>query len=572
MLSQTHAFVPLRHSRTVTGPNSRKAPGGTRGREVQLSVHASEMGKTVRPRRARKERAPLPPDPPLGFSTDLDTRYEVGDILGAGGMGVVRLATDRQTGMLYALKTMPKKRPGFGYAANMKHVRMIKQEIEIQMLLGKSLNCVSLYEVFEDEDSVHLLMENMSGGAMLDRAPEHDLYSEAQVAWMARAILQTLAQCHARKIVYRDVKPENYLYSSPGADASLKLSDFGLAIFHKNSEPPLNERCGTVAYVAPEVLHRSYDQKADLFSAGVLIYQLLSGKYPFTDEEGLAKDSEQVFSSILVKDPDFTGEPWDAISPGAVELIRALLNKDPSSRPSARVALGYDWIMQVSRENESTLKTTPLGGTVVARLQKFATAGALRRAVYATIEPYVDKGRGQYDKDSVPLHELFDQLDHSGSGSLTADDLVTGLTKDFGYNMSAAEAMELYTAMDIHRTGTISFDEFAAALEDWHALESDEQWGRWASIAFKTFQREAQGGTMVQEDRIQVEDLAQQVCESNWSGRGVCVEEVKSALMEHCAANDGTINLEEFTWIIHSSSSDQLTSYDQRLPTQNPTT
>jgi hypothetical protein len=70
--------------------------------------------------------------------------------------------------------------------------------------------------------------------------------------------------------------------------------------------------------------------------------------------------------------------------------------------------------------------------------------------------------------------------------------------------------------MDIHRTGTISFDEFAAALEDWHALESDEQWGRWASIAFKTFQREAQGGTVVQEDRIKVEDLAQQV-NGQWS-------------------------------------------------------
>ena len=58
-------------------------------------------------------------------------------------------------------------------------------------------------------------------------------------------------------------------------------------------------------------------------------------------------------------------------------------------------------------------------------------------------------GRGQYDKDSVPLHELFDQLDHSGSGRLTADDLVTGLTKDFGYNMSAAEAMVSVTCVNL---------------------------------------------------------------------------------------------------------------------------
>ena len=230
--------------------------------------------------RGQRKRAPPPDEPPLGYSTDLEERYEIGKVLGAGGMGVVRLATDRKTGVEYALKTMPKRKPGNGYAANMRYIRLMKQEIEIQLLLGRSLNCVSLYEVFEDKENVHLLMELMAGGSMLQRAPDQGLYSEATVASMARVILQTIAQCHAHKVVYRDIKPENYLYTSEDGEATLKLSDFGLAVFHKDGQPPLKDRCGTVAYIAPEVLHRSYGERADLWSAGVLIYQVNLGTLP----------------------------------------------------------------------------------------------------------------------------------------------------------------------------------------------------------------------------------------------------------------------------------------------------
>eukprot|EP00240_Pyramimonas_obovata_P000773 CAMPEP_0118922080 /NCGR_PEP_ID=MMETSP1169-20130426/1132_1 /TAXON_ID=36882 /ORGANISM="Pyramimonas obovata, Strain CCMP722" /LENGTH=600 /DNA_ID=CAMNT_0006862899 /DNA_START=179 /DNA_END=1981 /DNA_ORIENTATION=- len=542
---------------------------GTTGRTVQL-VYATRTGRTRHGTRRQRVRSPPPEEPPLGYSTDLEERYEVGKILGAGGMGVVRVATYKETGVEYALKTMPKRKPGYGYGGNMTHVRLMKQEIEIQLLLGRSLNCVSLYEVFEDKDNVHLLMELMSGGSMLQRAPDEGLYSEATVATMARTILQTLAQCHSHKIVYRDIKPENYLYSSKDADASLKLSDFGLAVFHKDGQPPLKDRCGTVAYIAPEVLHRSYGEKADLWSAGVLIYQLLSGKHPFTDSEGLSKNSEEVFSAILSKEPDFTGEPWDSISPSAIDLIKALLRKDPSARVRAREALQFEWILEASRGSESKLSSSPLCGTVVARLQKFATQGTLRRAVYATIESYVDEERGS-PTDS--FHKLFDQLDHSRSGKLTADDLVQGLTEDYGYRMTEEEARALFTAMDIHRVGTVSYPEFAAALEDWNELEGDTRWKEWASIAFESFvQNSEEEGVEAEDKRIRIDAVAKQVCEADWKGaagtRGTCVEEVKKTLDDASARRDGFIDLDEFTGVIHSSSDDGLSLYDARLPVE----
>eukprot|EP00976_Prorocentrum_cordatum_P098760 1191551-Prorocentrum_minimum.AAC.5 len=337
--------------RTLTAPMPLSSGGGrvgATGRKVEL-VYATRTGKARTIGRRNRVREPPPDEPPLGYSTDLEERYEVGEILGAGGMGVVRLATERATGNKYALKTMPKRKPGFAYAANMRHVRLMKQEIEIQQLLGRSLNCVSLFEVFEDNENVMLLMELMSGGSMLNRAPVKGLYSEATVAALARVILQTLAQCHSHKVVYRDIKPENYLYTSDAKDAALKLSDFGLAIYHRDGQPPLKDTCGTVAYIAPEVLHRSYGQQADLWSAGVLIYQLLSGKYPFTDLEGETKNSEQVFSAIKSEEPDFTGEPWDSISPSAVELIKSLLRKDPSRRVRAREALQSEWVRSIKR-------------------------------------------------------------------------------------------------------------------------------------------------------------------------------------------------------------------------------
>lgn len=204
--------------------------------------------------------------------------------------------------------------------------------------LGTSLNAVHLREALEDDTAVHLVMELCEGGALLERVARR-AHSEASIARIVRAILRFIAQCHAKNIVYRDVKPDNFLFLSTDEDAPLKATDFGLAIRHAPHEPKLTSRSGTPAYMAPELVMQCYDEKADLWSVGMLAYQLLTGRFPFWDdvrEETLA----DVWKAVLSTPVDWEAPELGALSSSARDFLERLLQRNPVMRPSAAEALG----------------------------------------------------------------------------------------------------------------------------------------------------------------------------------------------------------------------------------------
>lgn len=118
--------------------------------------------------------------------------------------------------------------------------------------LGASLNAVFLQDVFEDDTHVHLVMELCEGGGLMERLQGVKL-TEARVARIIKSVLQFLAQCHSKGLVYRDVKPDNFLFLSKSSNSPLKATDFGLAVRWRPSEPPLTSRSGTPAYMVREL-------------------------------------------------------------------------------------------------------------------------------------------------------------------------------------------------------------------------------------------------------------------------------------------------------------------------------
>lgn len=116
-----------------------------------------------------------------------------------------------------------------------------------------------------------------------------------------KQVFQFLAQCHAKGVMYRDVKPDNFLFLTPETDSPLKATDFGLAIRWRRGDPKMTTRSGTPVYMAPEVVLQCYDERADLWSAGMLMYQLLTGRWPFWDDLTQVTISD-VFRSILRDD------------------------------------------------------------------------------------------------------------------------------------------------------------------------------------------------------------------------------------------------------------------------------
>nr|GMC79490.1 calcium-dependent protein kinase 26-like [Ipomoea batatas] len=144
-------------------------------------------------------------------------------------------------------------------------------------------NVISIKDSYEDSVAVHVVMELCAGGELFDRIVKRGHYSERQAAQLARTIAGVIQTCHSLGVMHRDLKPENFLFVSGEEDSPLKTIDFGLSTFFKpgNIGEIFEDVVGSPYYVAPEVLKKHYGQEADVWSAGVIVYILLSGVPPF---------------------------------------------------------------------------------------------------------------------------------------------------------------------------------------------------------------------------------------------------------------------------------------------------
>ncbi|CAI7848943.1 unnamed protein product, partial [Closterium sp. NIES-54] len=249
--------------------------------------------------------------------------------LGAGQFGVTRMAKCRQTGKQFACKSICK--------ANLKSksdLEDIRREVSMLETLRPNPNIARLEEVFEDEEGVHMVMELCVGGELFDKIKEKKRYEEREAVPVMRTILDVLAFCHMRGIVHRDIKPENVLLTSPDSITECKLIDFGVATVVKPGAKPLCDFVGSPFYVAPEVIEGSYGIPADVWSAGVVLYVLISGVPPFW-----ARTDAGIMKAIKEAKPCFKGEAWRDVSLEGVDLVRRMLTRDPKKRLTARAAL-----------------------------------------------------------------------------------------------------------------------------------------------------------------------------------------------------------------------------------------
>ena len=148
---------------------------------------------------------------------------------------------------------------------------MITNEIKILRRLDHP-HIVKLYEVYEMQGQVCLVMDLVPGEKLFNFITKNKWISEDTVAFMMKQILITLNYLESQDVIHRDLKPENILYTlDDRGRLNLKIIDFGLATYHRKKD--IIKKCGTAGYVAPEILNNEpYNHKADLFSAGVIMY------------------------------------------------------------------------------------------------------------------------------------------------------------------------------------------------------------------------------------------------------------------------------------------------------------
>lgn len=434
---------------------------------------------------------------------NVEDHYILDKKLGDGSYGTVFLARDRNTQALRAVKKMLKSK--------IKNPERLRTEIEI-MKVADHPNVVRLYEVLEDTRFIYLVMEVCSGGELFDYIVANKRINERKAANLFRQLLLSLSYLHSHDICHRDLKPENLLFTDDTHE-SLKLIDFGLSKIMKESQA-MSTKAGTPFYISPDVLHGSYDKSCDLWSAGVILYILLSGYPPFygpTDSITLQKVREGSFS--------FARSEWNTVSDGAKDLITKLLVLNPTERYTVEQALHHPWIVQTDELSELPLSLD------IGSLRSFVETRKLQKTVMMYIASQCS------DNEIIQLKQTFLRLDTNGDGTLTINELEAGLAEIPG--LSQEEIRQIMTAMDSDQSGSVDYTEFVAALLDRTVYLSEEK--LWS--AFKMFDRD-NSNTITAQELMAVLDR-----ENLTSNSSTFWDEL---VREADTNGDGVIDFEEF--------------------------
>ncbi|CAE8611295.1 unnamed protein product [Polarella glacialis] len=426
-----------------------------------------------------------------------------------------------------------------------------RELMDTEIRLLKSLNhpnIMKMHEVYFEQanekgqitnGNIYLVTELCEGGDLFSRILHHyerlkQPMTESHVAYMMQHILSATKYCHDKGIIHRDIKPENILFVDRSSSSSLKIIDFGLANFTEKIReqakevkvarcgamgrlarmlPSLNgkhlipwherkrvmQKAGTLHYMAPEMIEGSYDQKADLFSIGIILCQLFTGWHPFYMP---GDDEASVRAKISNQEPvQFPSKIWAVVSEEACDLCRKLLEKSPKNRLGAAQALAHPWFQDPS-------KPSPFGNveglsvSIFDGLMQYQAYNKLKRAVLQLLTRELSEFQIQ------ELRGKFMALDTQGDGLLSPEELIDGM-RHVGYEMSASELSQIMAALDGSGNQRIGYKELISALIERRVKFDRQQLFQ----CFKKFDKQGLG-------RITYEDVKSVMCnaitESEW--------------------------------------------------------
>ncbi|XP_039139723.1 calcium-dependent protein kinase 2-like isoform X2 [Dioscorea cayenensis subsp. rotundata] len=486
-------------------------------------THAPPPESRYAPPSPLKYSTPTPPPPkPESYSdtilgkafADVRSFYTLGKELGRGQFGVTYLCTENATGLSYACKSVSKRK-----LVNKNDREDIKREIQIMQHLTGQANIVEFKGAYEDKHSVHLVMELCAGGELFDRIIAKGHYSERAAATICRAIVNVVHICNFMGVMHRDLKPENFLLATKDEGAMLKATDFGLSVFIEEGKV-YRDIVGSAYYVAPEVLRRNYGKEIDIWSAGVILYILLSGVPPFW-----AETEKGIFDAILQGEIDFETAPWPSISNSAKDLVRRMLTQDPKKRITAAQVLEHPWIREDGNASDK-----PIDSAVLSRMKQFRAMNKLKKMALMVIAENLS------EDEIKGLKQMFTNMDTDNSGTITYEELKTGLAR-LGSKLSEAEVKQLMEAADVDGNGTIDYIEFITATMHRHKLERDDHLYK----AFQYFDKDSSGYI--------TRDELESAMEKYGMGDAATIKEIIS---EVDTDNDGRINYDEFCAMMRS--------------------
>uniref|UniRef100_A0A8C1DM98 non-specific serine/threonine protein kinase n=1 Tax=Cyprinus carpio carpio TaxID=630221 RepID=A0A8C1DM98_CYPCA len=265
-----------------------------------------------------------------GFEKADPSQFELLKVLGQGSYGkvfLVRKIRGSDTGQLYAMKVLKKATLKVRDRVRSKMERDILAEVNHPFI-------VKLHYAFQTEGKLYLILDFLRGGDLFTRLSKEVMFTEEDVKFYLAELALALDHLHSLGIIYRDLKPENILLDEEG---HIKVTDFGLSKEAIDHDKRAYSFCGTIEYMAPEVVNRrGHTQSADWWSFGILMFEMLTGSLPFQ-----GKDRKETMALILKAK---LGMP-QFLSPEVQSLLRALFKRNPSNRLGA----GPDGVEEIKR-------------------------------------------------------------------------------------------------------------------------------------------------------------------------------------------------------------------------------
>ena len=397
-------------------------------------------------------------------SRGLSNNYECTKKLGKGGFGKVYQVKNISNGKIYACKKLSK--------LNISSLEKFQKEIDILMMMDHP-NIIKLYEVFESDNSIYLIMEECFGGELFDRIlqriKKNSLYNEKEACKIMQQVIGAIEYCHNNGIVHRDLKPENLLYLKAGEeeDNPIKIADFGLSQdidIHKT----LSSKVGTAYYVPPEILAGKYNEKCDIWSAGVILYIILSGDPPFN-----ASSDNLIYAKIKKIDYSFPNDKWKHISKEAKDLISKMLIKE-DSRLSASQVLEHPWF-NLLKDEKISLQNLNFGKENF--FKEYSESNLLKKIMLLYIASKLE------ESEILDLKTLFKGFDKDNNGQIDYKEFEKGIMELNTDDLNQEEIKKCFDEIDVDHSGKIDYTEFiAASLERRVYLKKEKLFEAFSSL------------------------------------------------------------------------------------------
>eukprot|EP00667_Euglena_gracilis_P003971 EG_transcript_3984 len=326
------------------------------------------------------------------------TDFSLKLVIGQGSYGRVRLGVHKPTEEIYAVKCLKKSenlRPS--------RVRHIMSEACILHAIEHPF-IIRLYQTFQDEHSLYMVLEYAAGGEVWKHLQKHGRFQNHVAKFYAAEVVLALDYLHSHRVIYSDLKPENLMLDAAG---HIKLVDFGFAI---SMDEPSDCVRGTLEYLSPETVEsdgKVHTRMVDWWALGCLIYEMLVGTPPFTDD--YFPDKRAIFDKILMGDVVF---PWRKVNEPAKAIIRALMCRDPEKRLGIHGSLeiqqhpwfkGIRWSLMLKRKVPAPCLTEQAG--LLNEEEVVECSSALSHPGPAALKPEQQalfKDFGPYDSPSTP--------------------------------------------------------------------------------------------------------------------------------------------------------------------------